>query len=72
MRYAGELAALATGVCWATAQTLFVTAGRRMGTVLLNRLRITVAAFLLAGALLATRGSPWPRAAPWGSSSATR
>ena len=60
MRFAGEFAALGTAVCWAAGSNLFAAAGRRMGSVVLNRLRITVAALLLGGALLAVRGSPWP------------
>src|SRR3989442_8380334 len=60
MRFAGELAAVGTAVCWAAGSNFFAAAGRRMGAVVLNRLRITLAAALLAVALLATRGSPWP------------
>lgn len=60
MRFAGEFAALGTALCWATGSNLFAAAGRRMGSVVLNRLRITVAAAFLCTALLAFRGSPWP------------
>ena len=60
MRYAGEFAALGTAFCWAAGSNLFAAAGQRMGSVVLNRLRITVAAVLLGAALLAVRGSPWP------------
>jgi drug/metabolite transporter (DMT)-like permease len=60
MRFAGELAALGTAMCWATGSNLFAAAGRRMGSVVLNRLRITTAACFLVLALLATRGTPWP------------
>lgn len=60
MRFAGEFAALGTAVCWAAGSNLFAAAGRRMGSAVLNRLRITVAAALLGTALLVTRGSPWP------------
>jgi drug/metabolite transporter (DMT)-like permease len=60
VRFAGELAALGTALCWATGSNLFAAAGRRMGSVLLNRLRITVAAVFLCTALLVMRGSPWP------------
>ncbi|MFH1264006.1 MAG: DMT family transporter [Pseudomonadota bacterium] len=60
MKYAGELAALGTAVCWAMSSNLFAAAGKRMGAVVLNRLRITVAGLFLATALLITRGSPWP------------
>jgi drug/metabolite transporter (DMT)-like permease len=60
MRFAGEFAALGTAVCWASGSMLFSVAGRRMGSGVLNRLRITVACVFLGAALLVTRGSPWP------------
>jgi len=60
MRFAGEFAALGTGICWACGSTLFFTAGQRMGSLTLNRLRITVAAVFLGTALLVLKGSPWP------------
>lgn len=60
MRFAGEFAALGTAVCWAAGSNFFAAAGRRMGSVVLNRLRITVACVFLGLALLLTRGSPWP------------
>lgn len=60
MIFAGEFAALGTAVCWASGSNLFAAAGRRMGAVVLNRLRITVACVFLGTALLVTHGSPWP------------
>lgn len=39
---------------------LFASAGRSMGSVVLNRLRVTVACVFLATAMLVLRGSPWP------------
>ncbi len=60
MRFAGELCALGTAGCWAIGSNFFAAAGQRMGSVVLNRLRITVAAGLLATALLVTRGAAWP------------
>jgi drug/metabolite transporter (DMT)-like permease len=60
VRFAGEFAALGTAVCWAAGSNFFAAAGRRMGSAVLNRLRITVAAALLGTALLVMRGSPWP------------
>jgi len=66
MRFAGEFAALGTAVCWAAGSNFFAAAGQRMGSVVLNRLRISVAAMLLCTALLVLRGSPWPVwATPW-------
>ena len=60
MRFAGEFAALGTACCWAVGSNLFAAAGRSMGSVVLNRLRITVALGFLGLALWVTRGSPWP------------
>jgi len=60
VRFAGEFAALGTAVCWAAGSNFFAAAGQRMGSVVLNRLRITVAAVLLCTALLVLHGSPWP------------
>ncbi len=60
MRFAGEFAALGTAVCWAAGSNFFAAAGRRMGSLVLNRLRITVACVFLGVALTVTRGSPWP------------
>ena len=60
IRYAGELAALGTAVCFASGSNLFTAAGRRMGSHVLNRLRITVALVLLTLALRVTTGDWWP------------
>jgi drug/metabolite transporter (DMT)-like permease len=60
VRYAGELAALGTALCWSAGSNLFVSAGRRMGSQVLNRLRITTACVFLMLALLALRGAAWP------------
>ena len=60
MRFAGEFAALGTATCWAAGSNFFAAAGQRMGSVVLNRLRITVAAVFLGTALLVLHGSPWP------------
>jgi drug/metabolite transporter (DMT)-like permease len=58
--FTGEFAALGTAACWATGSNLFAAAGRRMGSLILNRLRITVAVGFLGLALWITHGSPWP------------
>jgi drug/metabolite transporter (DMT)-like permease len=60
MRFAGELAALVTAFCWAIGSNFFTAAGRRMGSAVTNRLRITAAMVFVGVALLVTRGSPWP------------
>ena|SRR5437867_4132823 len=51
MRYSGELAALGTAACFGSASNLFAAAGRRMGSRVLNRLRITAAWMFLTLAL---------------------
>jgi drug/metabolite transporter (DMT)-like permease len=60
MRFAGESAALGTALCWSMGSNLFAAAGQRMGSQVLNRLRLTVACAFLMLALLALRGTPWP------------
>jgi drug/metabolite transporter (DMT)-like permease len=60
VHYAGELAALGTACCWAVGSNLFAAAGRRMGSAVLNRLRVTVAAVFLGLAMCAIHGVPWP------------
>jgi drug/metabolite transporter (DMT)-like permease len=60
VRYAGELAALGTALCWSAGSNFFAAAGRSMGSLVLNRLRIAFALLLLGTTLWVTRGSPWP------------
>lgn len=60
VRFAGEFAALGTAACFAIGTNLFTAAGRRVGSVVLNRLRILLAMVFLGLALLVVRGSPWP------------
>jgi drug/metabolite transporter (DMT)-like permease len=43
----GELAALATAACWAGSATFFGVASRRVGSVVLNRVRLLLATFYL-------------------------
>src|SRR5436190_11973422 len=56
----GELAALGTSFCWAMGSNFFAAAGKVMGPVVLNRLRISMAAVFLVATLMITHGSPWP------------
>ena len=60
MLFLGELAAVGTALCWGSSASLFVTSGRRMGSLVLNRLRLTTALLFLAVTLWAVRGAPWP------------
>ena len=60
MRYSGELAALGTAACFGSASNLFAAAGRRMGSLFLNRLRITSAWLFLTLALWVVHHAWWP------------
>jgi drug/metabolite transporter (DMT)-like permease len=60
MRFAGELAALGTAVCWATGANLFTAAAHRLGPAALNRLRLAFALLFLSIALLVWKGSLFP------------
>lgn len=65
----GELAALTTAVCWAVSSIAFTRAGRRVGALALNLIRLALAfAFSILLALV-LRGAPLPldaTAAQWG------
>jgi drug/metabolite transporter (DMT)-like permease len=45
--YIGELAGLATSVMWTGTSTFFTLAGRKIGSVVLNRIRLVLAAIFL-------------------------
>lgn len=62
MTYTGELAALATAFLWAFTSMFFTSAGRRIGSYYLNKVRIPMAALLLAMMLYTTGGSFFPEA----------
>ena len=51
MRFQGELAALATALCWAATGLYFTEAARRVGAVAVNLLRLPIAWVLLSLAL---------------------
>ena len=58
--HAGELAALATACCWTVSALAFQTAGRRVGSLPVNLIRLVMAVFLLGAFTWATRGTPLP------------
>jgi drug/metabolite transporter (DMT)-like permease len=58
--HAGEVAALATACSWAVSALSFQTAGRRVGSLPVNLIRLVVAMFLLGAFTWATRGMPLP------------
>lgn len=45
--YIGELAGLATSIMWSGTSTFFTLAGRKIGSVVLNRIRLVLAAIFL-------------------------
>jgi drug/metabolite transporter (DMT)-like permease len=56
----GELAALATALCWTASSAFFTISSRRIGSVTVNRMRLLVAAGLLAVLHWAIEGSLLP------------
>lgn len=56
----GHLAALGTAVCWAFSALAFAAAGRRMGVLPLNLIRLVIAFGFLCLAAWALRGLPLP------------
>ncbi len=56
----GELAALGTAVCWTFTALLFADAGARVGSLVVNFLRLVIAIGLLALLGWVTRGQWWP------------
>lgn len=69
MRYAGQIAALATSLCWTTNAVFFTLAGRRIGSPTVNVTRLLLAFFTMLVAGVAFFGTPLPTHAPaaaWG------
>ena len=60
MRFAGELAALGTAVCWASGANLFTAAAHRLGTAPLNRLRLAFAFIFLSITVFVWKGALFP------------
>ncbi|HEY0511419.1 MAG TPA: DMT family transporter [Thermoanaerobaculia bacterium] len=58
--YLGQLAALGTAVCWAFSALAFAAAGRRMGVLPLNLIRLAMALGFLSLAAWGLRGVPLP------------
>jgi drug/metabolite transporter (DMT)-like permease len=56
----GEIAAFATSFCWSLNSIQFTFAGQRVGSRVVNRVRLAVAVVLLSVAHLLLRGSLWP------------
>ncbi len=60
MAYGGELAGLATALCWALTSILFTIASARFGAVVLNRIRLVLAVLFLGITQLIVLGSLIP------------
>ena len=58
--HAGELAALATACCWTASSLAFQGAGRRVGSLPVNLIRLVMAVLLLGAYTWVTRGSALP------------
>lgn len=59
--YLGEFAALATAVLWSFTAVFFTLAGQRVGSVIVNRLRLIIAALLLILTHWIVLGTPFPQ-----------
>jgi len=58
--YLGEIAALTTAVCWAVTSLFFTIAGKQVGSQLVNRVRLPLAALFLAFTHLLWQGEVLP------------
>ena len=56
----GEIAALATSFCWSLNSVQFTFAGRRVGSRVVNRVRLTLAFIFLSLSHLLLYGTLWP------------
>ncbi len=62
--YTGEIAALLTAFCWTISSLCFTSAGRRVGSLSVNLIRLVLAWCFLALYCLIFRGHPLPTDAP--------
>ena len=60
LAYLGEIAALATAVCWAATSLFYTIAGKQVGSQVVNRVRLPLAAFFLAITHLLWQGQVLP------------
>ena len=60
MLYLGELAAVITSLTYAVNSVLFTTAGRKVGSIVVNRVRLIAACLFLCLAHWIFLGNPWP------------
>ncbi len=64
MSLLGPLAALGTSLCWSVTSTFFTLAGRRVGSMVVNRTRLVLAVLFLIITHWLLRGTPFPWHAP--------
>ena len=60
MPFLGEIAAIGTSICFSIGPTFFTLAGRKTGSVVVNRSRLLIAAVILMGVHWIMYGSPLP------------
>lgn len=58
--YTGEIAALGTAFCWATSALFFEAAGKKVGSLAVNLIRLMLALIMLSLFTWAIRGIPMP------------
>ncbi|MBV1857579.1 MAG: DMT family transporter [Nannocystaceae bacterium] len=56
----GELYSVGTALCWVGTAVLFTKAGERMGSMVVNLLRMVMGLVILTVIAWTTRGMPWP------------
>ena len=64
--YAGEVAAFGTVLCWTVGSQCFEAAGKRIGSLSVNLIRLIIAFFLFCATLAITRGEVIPTDFPIG------
>lgn len=65
MEYLGEMAGLATALCWVFTSIFFAEAGRRIGSFKVNKIRLLLAVAIYAIVLLSTTGRLLPVLLNW-------
>lgn len=61
MQYLGEVISIGVAISWTLSALFFEYAGKRIGSLIVNILRLFFAFFLLGGMLMVVTGSPWPQ-----------
>lgn len=63
MHYLGELISIGVAVSWTLSALFFEYAGKKIGSLIVNILRLIFAIFLMGGFLIIVTGSPFPQQA---------